>query len=109
MLAQTFGRVPEDLQSAAPGTGREVGRREWRWYGRTIYVSSVTILERQMGKVHMGFWAGDLDAEIQRALIPIIAAVAVVPCAGALLLCLSLHWIVQPIVGLTRIADKVTI
>ncbi|HEY6999077.1 MAG TPA: HAMP domain-containing protein [Candidatus Binatia bacterium] len=108
ILAQTFGKVPEDLQSAARVTGREVGRREWRWNGRPIYETSVPILEGQMGKVHVGFWADDLDAEIQRALIPIIAAVAVVPFVGALLSFLLAHWIVQPIVGLTRIADKVT-
>lgn len=109
ILAQTFGRVPEDLQSAAvPITGREVGQREWRWNGRTVYETSVPILEGQMGKVHVGFWADDLDAEIQRALIPIIAAVAVVPFVGALLSFILAHWIVQPIVGLTRIADKVT-
>jgi len=61
-----------------------------------------------MGKVHVGFWADDLDAEIQRALVPIIAAVAIVPFVGALLSFLLAHWLVQPIVGLTRIADKVT-
>jgi two-component system, cell cycle sensor histidine kinase and response regulator CckA len=109
ILAQTFGRVPEDLQSATvPVTGREVGRHELRWNGRTIYETSVPVLEGQMGKVHVGFWADDLDAEIQRALIPIIAAVAVVPFVGALLSFILAHWLVQPIVGLTRIADKVT-
>lgn len=109
ILAQTFGRVPEDLQSATLGApGREVGRREWRWNDRTVYETSVPVLEGQMGKVHVGFWADLLDAEIQRALIPIIAAVAVVPFVGALLSFILAHWIVQPIVGLTRIADKVT-
>jgi HAMP domain-containing protein len=109
ILAQTFGRVPEDLQSATVSmTGREIGRREWRWNGKTIYETSVPVLEGQMGKVHVGFWADDLDAEIQRALIPIIAAVAIVPFVGALLSFLLAHWLVQPIVGLTRIADKVT-
>lgn len=109
ILAQTFGRVPEDLRSATvPVTGREVGRRELRWNGRTIYETSVPVLEGQMGKVHVGFWADDLDAEVQHALIPIIAAVAVVPFVGALLSFILAHWLVRPIVGLTRIADKVT-
>jgi two-component system, cell cycle sensor histidine kinase and response regulator CckA len=109
IVAQTFGRVPEDLQSATvSGTGREVGQREWRWNGRTIYETSAPVLEGQMGKVHVGFWADELDAEIQRALVPIIATVAIVPFVGALLSFLLAHWLVQPIVGLTRIADKVT-
>jgi len=107
ILAQTFGRVPEDLQSATVSM-TEIGRREWRWNGKAIYETSVPVLEGQMGKVHVGFWADDLDAEIQRALVPIIAAVAIVPFVGALLSFLLAHWLVQPIVGLTRIADKVT-
>jgi HAMP domain-containing protein len=108
ILAQTFGRVPEEFQSTASATSREVERRELSWRGRTVYETSVPVLEGQMGKVHIGFWADDLDSEIQRALIPIIATVAVVPFVGALLSFLLAHWIVRPIVGLTRIADKVT-
>ena len=109
ILAQTFGRVADEFQSTtARATSREVERRELSWRGRTVYETSVPVLEGQMGKVHIGFWADDLDSEIQRALIPIIATVAVVPFVGALLSFLLAHWIVRPIVGLTRIADKVT-
>ena len=61
-----------------------------------------------MGSAHVGFWADAVQNEIQRALLPIIAVIAIVPFFGALLSFLLAHWIVRPIVGLTQIADKVT-
>jgi HAMP domain-containing protein len=109
ILAQTFGAFPDELQLAStPAAMRQTQRRELRWTGRSVYETSVPVLEGQIGKVHVGFWADRLHEEIQRALMPIIAAVAIVPFAGALLSFLLAHWIVRPIVGLTRIADKVT-
>jgi two-component system, cell cycle sensor histidine kinase and response regulator CckA len=109
ILAQTFGNFPEELRSPSTAAAmRQTQRRELRWAGRTVYETSVPVLEGQMGKVHVGFWADRVEEEIQRALIPIIAVVALIPFIGALLSFLLAHWIVRPIVGLTRIADKVT-
>ena len=61
-----------------------------------------------MGRVHVGFWTDAVQTEIRRALVPIIGMIAIVPFVGALLSFLLAHWIVRPIVGLTEIADKVT-
>jgi HAMP domain-containing protein len=58
--------------------------------------------------VHVGFWADAVQKEIRRAVVPIIGVIALVPLVGALLSFLLAHWIVRPIVGLTEIADKVT-
>jgi two-component system, cell cycle sensor histidine kinase and response regulator CckA len=75
---------------------------------RTVYETALPILEGQMGKVHVGFWADTVQTEIQRALVPIVGIIAVVPFVGALLSFLLAHWIVRPLVGLREIADKVT-
>jgi two-component system, cell cycle sensor histidine kinase and response regulator CckA len=106
ILAQTFGTFPQELQPepAKPQTGQ----RELSWAGRTVYETAVPILEGQLGSVHVGFWGDRLHDEIQRALIPIIAVIAIVPIVGALLSFLLAQWIVRPIVGLTQVADKVT-
>jgi HAMP domain-containing protein len=56
----------------------------------------------------VGFWADAAHNEIQSALLRFVGIVALVPLVGALLSFLVAHWIVQPIVGLTEIADKVT-
>jgi len=107
IVAHTLGTFPQELEPAA-GSKREVQRRELLWAGRTLYETAVPVLEGQMGSAHVGFWADAVQNEIQRALLPIIAVIAIVPFFGALLSFLLAHWIVRPIVGLTQIADKVT-
>ena len=109
IVAHTFGTFPQELRpDLSPGAKRQVQRRELQWEGRTLYETAAPVLEGQMGTVHVGFWADAVKNEIQRALVPIIAAIAIVPFVGALLSFLLAHWIVRPIVGLTQIADKVT-
>jgi two-component system, cell cycle sensor histidine kinase and response regulator CckA len=109
IVAHTFGTFPQELRpDLLPGAKRQVQRRELQWEGRTLYETAAPVLEGQMGTVHVGFWADAVKNEIQRALVPIIAAIAIVPFVGALLSFLLAHWIVRPIVGLTQIADKVT-
>jgi HAMP domain-containing protein len=61
-----------------------------------------------MGRVHVGFWEDTIEKEIRHAILPIIGVIAMVPLVGALLSFLLAHWIVRPIIGLTEIADKVT-
>jgi HAMP domain-containing protein len=73
-----------------------------------VHETAVPILEGQLGRVHVGFWADAVQTEIQRALLPIVGIIAVVPLVGALLSFLLAHWIVRPIVSLREIADKVT-
>jgi two-component system, cell cycle sensor histidine kinase and response regulator CckA len=109
IVAHTFGTFPQELQpDPSAGAKRKVQRRELKWEGKTLYETAAPVLEGQMGTVHVGFWADAMQNEIQRALVPIIAVIAIVPFVGALLSFLLAHWIVRPIVGLTQIADKVT-
>jgi HAMP domain-containing protein len=108
VIAQTLGSFPPDLRHALPvGAKRQVDRRELRFANSSVYETSVPVLDGQMGRVHV-FWADAVQTEIRRALIPIIGMIAIVPFVGALLSFLLAHWIVRPIVGLTEIADKVT-
>ena len=109
IVAHTLGTFPPELQRGLPGTGgRQVYRRELSLGGKTVYETSVPVLEGQAGSVHVGFWGDTVEKEIQRVLLPLVGIIAVVPIVGALLSFLLAHWIVRPIVGLTEIADKVT-
>jgi two-component system, cell cycle sensor histidine kinase and response regulator CckA len=109
VIAQTLGTFPEQLrQRVGTGAARQIVRRELSLEDRAVYETAVPVLEGQMGVVHVGFWAEAVQDEIGRALIPIVAVVAIVPVVGALLSFLLAHWIVRPIVGLREIADKVT-
>jgi HAMP domain-containing protein len=109
IIAHTLGTFPAELQKGLAGTGgRQVYRRELSLGGKTVYETGVPVLEGQAGSVHVGFWGDTVEKEIQRVLFPLIGIIAIVPFFGALLSFLLAHWIVRPIVGLTEIADKVT-
>lgn len=109
ILAHTFGSFPPELQKELSAGGhRQTQRRELSLEGQEVYETSVPILEGQLGTVHVGFWQNTIEKEIQRALLPLVTIVAAVPLVGALLSFLLAHWILRPIVGLTEIADKVT-
>ncbi|MGH7854353.1 MAG: HAMP domain-containing protein [Candidatus Binatia bacterium] len=109
IIAHTLGTFPEALrQTVSASAKRQVMRRDLTLEDRTVYETAVPVLEGQMGGVHVGFWADAVQTEIQRALLPIIGVIAIVPFVGALLSFLLAHWIVRPIIGLREIADKVT-
>jgi len=109
IVAHTLGTFrPELRQELSPDAKRQIRQREVSVADRRVYETAVPVLEGQMGSVYVGFWADDVQAEIRSALVPIIGIIAVVPFLGALLSFLLAHWIVRPIVGLTQIADKVT-
>lgn len=109
VIVHTLGTFPPELQPGLAMTRqRQIYRRELSWAGRTVYATGVPILEGQLGAVHVGFWGDAVEKEIQHTLLPLIGVMAIVPLIGALASFLLAHWIVRPIVGLTEIADKVT-
>jgi HAMP domain-containing protein len=109
IVAHTLGNLPAELrQGLAGGEQRQAYRRELSLQGKTVYETSVPVLEGQAGTVHVGIWADAVENEIQGAVLRLIGIIALVPLVGALLSFLLAHWIVRPIVGLTKIADQVT-
>jgi two-component system, cell cycle sensor histidine kinase and response regulator CckA len=109
VVAHTPGTFPEELRrNLSAGANRQVQRREVALANRTVYETAVPILEGQMGSVHVGFWGDAVQTEIRRAIFPIILIIALLPLVGAVVSFLLAEWIVRPIVGLTEIADKVT-
>jgi two-component system, cell cycle sensor histidine kinase and response regulator CckA len=109
IVAHTLGNFPRGLrQGLSAGAKRQPHRRQVILADKTVYETTVPVLEGQMGSVHVGFWADAVQKEIRRALVPIIGIIAIVPLIGALLSFLLAHQIVRPIIGLREIADKVT-
>jgi sensor histidine kinase regulating citrate/malate metabolism len=109
VIAHTLRAFPEELrQEFSAGATRQIQRRELSLGERKVYETALPVLEGQMGRVHIGFWADSVRTEIDRALFPIVGIIAIVPFVGVLLSFLLAHWIVRPIVGLREIADKVT-
>lgn len=109
VMVHTLETVPPELQTAlSSGEPRRSYRRDLSLAGRPVYATRVPILEGQLGTAHVGFWGDNLEKEIQRTLLPLIGVMAIVPLIGALVSFLLAHWMVRPLVGLTEIADKVT-
>src|SRR5947208_1343117 len=109
IVAQTLGTFPPELRQGLPVGGQRLPyRRELSLQNKTVYETSVPVLEGQVGIVHVGFLADAIQKEIQGALLPLIGIIAIVPFIGALLSFLVAHWFVRPIVRLTEVAEKVT-
>ena len=108
VIGHTFGAFPDELRTRLSSEPSRVERRKLELNGRPVYETAVPILEGQLGVVHVGFWADAVQAEIQRAVLPIIGIVAFVPLVGGISSFLLAHLIVRPIVGLTKIAEKIT-
>lgn len=109
IIAHTLGSFPPELRHGLPSARqRQIERRELSLQGKAVYETGVPVLEGQMGRVRVGFWEDTIEKEIRHAILPIIGVIAMVPLVGALLSFLLAHWIVRPIIGLTEIADRVT-
>lgn len=109
VLAHTLGKLPPELRQRLPvGERRQAFRQVLSLQGKTVYETGVPVLEGRAGTVHVGIWADAVENEIQGAVLRLIGIIALVPLVGALLSFLLAHWIVRPIVGLTKIADQVT-
>ena len=109
IVAHTLGTLPPQLTRGLPAVNqRETRRRELSFRDRTVYETSVPVLEGQVGTAHVGFWADAVEKEVKSALYRFLGIIAIVPFVGTLLSFVLAHWIVRPIVGLTEVADKVT-
>lgn len=109
VVAQTLGKFPQELRSGSSAAGqREPSRRTVSLRDKTVYETSVPVLDGQAGSAHVGFWSEAVDNEVQSLIWPMIGIIALVPVVGAVLSFLIANWIVRPIIGLTEVADKVT-
>ena len=108
IVAHSLPSFPPELKQGAVTGDQSPVRRELFMGEKKIYETAMPVLEGQLGRVHVGFWAETVENEIHRALLPLIGIIALMPFVGALLSFILAHWIVRPIIGLTEIADKVT-
>jgi HAMP domain-containing protein len=109
IIAQSLGNFPPQLRErSAGGAQREPRRRTVSLQEKTVYETSVPVLEGQSGSAHVGFWSDAVDKEVQSFIWPMIGIIALVPVVGAVLSFVIANWIVRPIIGLTEVADKVT-
>jgi len=73
-----------------------------------VYEVSVPVLEGQIGAVRVGLWKDEVDAEISKAVIPILKLVVLVMIAGIFLTILLVWRITRPISRLVATARRIS-
>lgn len=108
ITAHSLERFPPELQEGLSAGGERVPwRRELSLQGRAVYETNVPVLDGQLGVVHVGFWGDAVEKEIRRAILPLIAALGIVPLVGMALSFFLAHWIAAPIIRLTKVTERI--
>jgi len=108
IIASSLGALPPELKPSTSQELRESEQRSLTFRGRSVHETRMPILEGGAGAAHVGIWGDVAEAEIRSFLLPIIALIAVAVLAGVTLSILLARWIIQPILGLAVIADKIS-
>lgn len=108
ITAHTLETLPAEFhQTVRSGSERVPWRRELLLQGKPIYETSVPVLDGQIGVVHVGFWGDAVEKEIRRAILPLIAIIAIIPVVGVALSFVLAHWIAGPIIRLRKVAQQI--
>ena len=110
ILAHSLGgKFPAELQTeAALGESRQTARRNLIFRSRPVYETSVPILGGRSGIAHVIMWGDVVEAEIQRALAPIIGLIGLLLLVGVIISLRLSRQIVRPIIRLRSMADTMS-
>ncbi len=110
ILAHSLGgKFPAELQTeAALGESRQTARRNLIFRSRPVYETSVAILGGRSGIAHVIMWGDVVEAEIQRALAPIIGLIGLLLLVGVIISLRLSRQIVRPIIRLRSMADTMS-
>jgi methyl-accepting chemotaxis protein len=111
VLAHSLASFAEELKSSTVYDGQDVAeiqKRQLTLRGRPIYETVVPILGGRMGAVHVGFWADEIEEQIKRVLIPIVALIAALLIISLIVGAVLSRQILRPIRQLTSAADAMT-
>jgi HAMP domain-containing protein len=108
ITAHSLETFPPELREGLSAVRERVPwRRELSLQGRPVYETNVPVLDGQLGVVHVGFWRDAVEKEIRRAILPLIAALGIIPLVGVALSFVLAHWIAAPIIGLTKVTKQI--
>jgi HAMP domain-containing protein len=110
ILAHSLGGTfPAELQAeAALRESRQTARRHLIFRSRSVYETAVPILGGRLGSAHVIMWGDVVEAEIQRAVSPIIGLIGLLLLVGVIISWRLSRQIVQPIIRLRSIADTMS-
>jgi HAMP domain-containing protein len=108
VIAHSVGLVPAELQQAAPSAGAQAIQRERSFRGRTVYETTAPILEGRVGTVSVAMWAHNVQADVQRAVFPVVGVLVVALAASLIFSLLLAQRITRRLGQLKELADKVS-
>ena len=109
ITAHTLETLPSELDQRLPQPGqRTPWRRELSLQRKSVYETSVPVLDGQLGMVHVGFWGDAVEKEIRWSILPIIAVIGIIPLVGVALSFVLAQMIAAPIIRLRRVAEEIT-
>lgn len=109
VVAHSFGAaLPGDLNAAPLSSVSAETRRTLELRGKTIYETSVPVLQGRIGTASVGVWADSVADEVRRALLPLVGLIAAAIAAGVGLSLLAARRITRRILTLKEVADRVS-
>jgi HAMP domain-containing protein len=109
VVANSLGTstLPPELNNSSLSTAGPT-RRELEFRGRTVYETSVPILQGRVGSASVGFWSDSLAAEVRGAVLPVIGLIALALAASVILSLVVARGITARMMRLKEVADKVS-
>ena len=86
----------------------QVSTRVVTLQGKTVYETSVPILEGQLGAAHLGIWAEGVTTEINSARTPFFGLIIVVLLVAVAVSAFLAHLIIAPIGRLVNLANELS-
>jgi histidine kinase len=109
IIAHSFASIPEEVHRGLPASSlSQVQRRELTFSGRPVDEIAVPILGGQLGAVHLGFGAQDIQAEVRRSFLPTLTVFGLILLAAVAASFALAHWMLRPIERLSTIAEQIT-
>jgi HAMP domain-containing protein len=99
---------PELRESASVENPRISGSRIVAVRGRSVYETHVPLLDGQLGAVHVGLWADNVEHDVRAALLPIVGLISLCLVIGMGLSTMLASKIVRPILELKTLADDIS-
>jgi sensor histidine kinase regulating citrate/malate metabolism len=107
IVAHSLRPLPPELQAAGTADERkQIYRRVVTLEGKTVYETSVPMLEGQLGAAHLGIWAEGVKTELNRTRLPFLGWVTFLLLVAVIVAAFIVRSLIAPIAGPTDIVAE---
>lgn len=109
IVAHSLAELPDELQTSHDDRATQsLERRDLTLGSQRVYEVAVPVLDGQAGRVRVGLWADQVEAENRRVVAPVMIWILAVVVAGLLSSIYFVWRINRPILRLVRIASHIS-